>query len=105
MKQRILWFGVATLFFLTLISLSWMGIGPNLGLPVGYYGQFNRVLDSIEANPELEVIQTTLHQDMALEDFYITVRTQDNREVRLQFEGAHKRSFEDLLQELKKVGM
>ena len=59
----------------------------------------------IEANPELEVVRTTLHRDTALEDFYITVRTRDGREVRLRFEEAHTRPFSQLLQELDKVGM
>ena len=90
---------------LILVGLDRMGIGPNLGLPFGYYGQFNQVLSRVEANPELEVVKTTLHRDAALEDFYITVRTQDEREVRLRFEEAHTRPFSELLQELKKVGI
>ena len=108
-RKRNLWLGLATLVaslsILFFLAVDLIGIGPNLGLPFGYYGQFNRILARIEANPELEVIRTTLHRDMALEDFYITVRTQDEREVRLRFEEAHTRSFSELLQELKKVGM
>ena len=104
-----LWLGPATLIaslsILSLLALDSVGIGPNLGLPFGYYGQFNRILARIEANPELEVTRTTLHRDMALEDFYITVRMQDEREVRLRFEEAHTRPLSDLLQELKQVGM
>ena len=96
---------VASLFILILLALDCIGIGPNLGLPFGYYGQFNQVLARVEANLELEVIRTTLHRDMALEDFYITVRTQDEREVRLRFEEAQTRPLSDLLQELKKVAM
>ena len=103
------WLGLTTLVVslsvLILLGLDRIGIGPNLGLPFGYYGQFNRVLARVEANPELEVIRTTLHRDAALEDFYITVRTQGAREVRLRFEEAHTRSFSDLLQELSKAGM
>ena len=110
MKRKTkLWLGLATLVaslsILLLGALDRIGIGPNLGLPFGYYGKFNRVLARVEANPELEVIRTTLHRDMALEDFYITVRTQDEREVRLRFEEAHTRPLSGLLQELKKVGM
>ena len=110
MKRKTkLWLGLATLVaslsVLPLAALNCIGIGPNLGLPFGYYGQFNRVLARVEANSELEVTRTTLHRDMALEDFYITVRTQDEREVRLRFEEAHTRPLSDLLQELGKVGM
>lgn len=109
MKRKTkLWFGLATLVaslaILLLGSLDRIGIGPNLGLPFGYYGKFNRVLAHAEANPELEVLRTTLHRDLALEDFYITVRTEDEREVRLRFEEAHTRPLSDLLQELKKLG-
>jgi hypothetical protein len=104
-----LWLGLATLgtslSILILFALDRIGIGPNLGLPFGYYEQFNRVLARIEANPQLEIIRTTLHRDTALEDFYITVRTRDEREVRLQFEEAHTRPLSDLLQELGKVDM
>ena len=96
---------VASLSILLLVALSAIGFGPNLGLPFGYYGKFNRVLARVEANPELEVIRTTLHRDTALEDFYITVRTQDEREVRLRFETADTRQLSDLYQELKKVDM
>ena len=108
-RKRKLWLGLATLagsfsimFFLT---VDLIGIGPNLGLPFGYYGRFNQINARIEANPELEVVRTTLHRDTALEDFYITVRTEDEREVRLRFEEAHTRPFSELLQELKKVGV
>lgn len=92
---------VASLSVLTLL-LDCIGFGPNLGLPFGYYGKFNRVLSHVEANPDLEVVQTTLHRDLSLEDFYITVRTQDGHEVRLQFEEAHKRPLGNLLQELER---
>ena len=95
----------ASLVILILIALSAIGFAPNLGLPFGYYGKFNRVLARVETDPELEVIRTTLHRDIMLEDFYITVRTRDEREVRLRFEEAHKRQLSDLLQELKKVGV
>lgn len=96
---------IVALVGIGLLSLDRMGIGPNLGLPVGYYGRFNRVLARIEASPEVEVVETTLHRDTALEDFYITVRTQESGEVRLNFEEAHTRPFDDLLQELKRVGL
>ena len=104
------WLGLATLvaslsILILFFALDRIGIGPNLGLPFGYCGKFNRVLAHVEANPELEVIRTTLHRDTALEDFYITVRMQDEREVRLRFEEAHTRPLSDRLQELKKVGM
>ena len=108
-KKTKLWLSLATLVasvsILLLVALSAIGLGPNLGLPFGYYGKFNQVLARVEGNPELKVIRTTLHQDNTLEDFYITVRTLDEREVRLRFEGADTRPISSLLQELKNVGM
>ena len=52
----------ATLTLMTVLVLSvadLMDIGPNLGLPVGYYGRFNRVLAQIHASPDIEVVRTT----------------------------------------------
>lgn len=96
---------LTTISVLSLLGLDLMGIGPNLGLRVGHYGRFNRVLARIEASPDIEVVRSTLHRDQELEDFYITVRTQDGREVRLRFEEAHTRPFSELVQELKRVGL
>lgn len=103
------WLGLAALVvslsILSLVALDRMGIGPNLGLRFGYFGRLNRILARIEANPELDVQEVTLHRDATLEDFYITVRTPSDREVRLQFEGAAERPFGELLRELERVGM
>ena len=106
-QRRWPWFAlsVATLALLTVIGLDRMGMGPNLGLPIGYYGRFNRIVARIQASPDVEIVRTTLHRDLELEDFTITVRTKDEREVRLRFEAAHTRPFSELLQELKRVGL
>ena len=96
---------LSALSIVGLIAADLLGIGPNLGLPFGYYGRFNQILTRIEANPELEVRRVDLHRDLTLEDFYITVRTSADEDVRLQFEGAAERPFGELLLELKKVGM
>lgn len=87
-----------------LVTLDQWGLGPNLGLSFGYYGRFNQTLDRIQANPDIEVVRTTLHRDLELEDFYITVRTHDGSQVRLCFENANTRPFSELLLELKRVG-
>ena len=104
-RRVALW--AATLSLLTvvgLVGLDRMGGGPNLGLPFGYHGRFNTVMARIQAAPGVEVIKTSLHRDTELEDFYITVRTPDEREVRLCFEQADTRPFRELLEELKKIG-
>ena len=108
-RKKRLWLFLATLVaslsILFFLAVDFYGIGPNLGLPFGYYGRFNRILARIEANPELEVRRVDLHRDITLEDFYITVRTPTDWDVRLRFEGASDRPFGELLQELEKVGM
>ena len=96
---------LSVLTILVLTACDRMGIGPNLGLRFGYYGRLNRVLARIEASPDVRGVRTTLHRDQALEDFYITVRTRDGREVALRFEEAHARPFEQLLGELERVGL
>lgn len=108
-----LWLGRAVLLGLTsvalvvllLVAADFMGVAPNLGLRFGYYGRLNRVLARVESNPQLEVLRVDLHRDMTLEDFYITVRTATDGDVRLRFEGADQRPFHELLEELAKVGM
>lgn len=96
---------LACLGVAVLAGLDWIGIGPNLGLHFGYYGRFNRVMARIEANPGVQVVDTKLHRDMQLEDFYITVRMRDDRELRLRFEEAHTRPFPELELELEKAGL
>ena len=90
-----------TLSILTIVALDRIGIGPNLGVPFGYYGKLKKVLSHIEDNTALELIETTLHRDIELEDIYIMVRTHEGYEISLQFEEAHTRTINDLLKELK----
>ncbi|MEM9411601.1 MAG: hypothetical protein AAGA30_10835 [Planctomycetota bacterium] len=91
---------IISLLIFFVIAISCLGFGPNIGLPIGYYGKFNRMHAHIESNTNLEVVRTSLHRDLTLEDFYFTVRTRDGVERRLKFEGADTRSFSELLQEL-----
>ena len=109
MTRRRRWPGrvllVALVVGMGLTGLDQVGLGPNLGLPVGYYGRFNRVLARIQERPDVEVVQTILHRDAALEDFSITVRTADAREVVLLFEEAHARPFGELVHQLETAGI
>lgn len=93
------------LLVLSFLAVDFLGIGPNLGVPFGYYGRFNRILSRVEAVPGLEVTQVLLHRDMTLEDFSITVQTPGEGEVQLHFEDASGRPFADLLGELQKIGL
>jgi hypothetical protein len=90
---------------LALVGLDSIGCGPNLGISYGYYGRLNRILARIQGNPEIEVLRTTLHHDLSLEDFYISVRMPNDREVRLRFENADTKPFSELAEELKRIGL
>lgn len=97
--KRGLW--LATLLVL-LVQLAYLPRprGPNLGLPFGYFGKFNRITAEIESRPGVEIVDVALHRDLTLEDFWITVRLPDGQEVELAFPNANVRSFQDLAQEL-----
>jgi len=109
-KKHEKWLGIglglaATLAGLVFVAVVLMGIGPNLGLSVGYYGRLNRILSRIETSPKLEITEVRLHRDTTLEDFYVVVRTDEGKEIELTFVGAAERPFDELLRELAKVGM
>lgn len=101
-KRHALWGGglIAALFIL--VILIWMPpVGfPNLGFPVGYYGKFNRIRDAIEKRPGVEIVAIAMHRDLTLEDFWITVRKEDGRDIKIAFQNANIRSYKDLLNEL-----
>lgn len=81
------------------------GVGPNLGLPFGYYGKLNQVVARIEANPGVEIVETLLNKDVTLEDFSITVRSGDEPAIDLVFGGASESSISQLFEELERVGL
>ena len=81
------------------------GVGPNLGLPFGYYGKLNQVVARIEANPGVEIVQTLLHRDLTLEDFSITVRRGDEPEIDLDFGGASETPISELFEALEQAGL
>ncbi len=56
---------------------------PDWGLPVGYYGQLNRVKRVIERQPALTVVDVRLHRDVSLEDFWIDLRCDNGRRFTL----------------------
>ena len=81
------------------------GVGPNLGLPFGYYGKLNQVMARIETNPGVEIVQTLLNKDVTLEDFSLTVRRGDEPAIDLDFGGASESSISELFEELERHGL
>jgi hypothetical protein len=96
MTRRLLAIGLVLALLLSLYT----PLFPNLGLPFGYYGKFNRVRRAIEQLPDTQVVEFGLHRDLELEDFWIAARLPDGREVRLTFDNANIRPIGDLLGEV-----
>lgn len=95
---------LGVIFGVGLVTVDALGFGPNLGLPFGYYARFNSIVDRIEQRGDVEILATTLHKDVTLEDFYITVRKRGGPELNLDFWGASTRPFPELVGELEKIG-
>ena len=72
-----------------------IGFGPNFWGSFEYYENSVEYFSYIEDDNALEVIETTLHGDIELEDIHIMVRTKEGHEISLQFEEAHKRTIND----------
>jgi len=58
---------------------------PNVGLPFGYYGEYNRVRSKLKRVPGIQVVSTHLHKDLTLEDFGFVLQTDNGLRFRLQF--------------------
>src|SRR5687768_6065182 len=57
---------VLSLFCLLFSSLTF--IGPNLGLPFGYYGELNRVKASVEAIEGVRIVRLRVNDDLTIEE-------------------------------------
>lgn len=60
-------------------------LSPNVGLPFGYYGEYNRVRSKLKRVPGIQVVSTHLHKDITLEDFGFVLQTDNGLRFRLQF--------------------
>lgn len=58
---------------------------PNVGLPFGYYGQFNRVHHRLRQIDALEIVDYHQHKDIMLEDFWFVLQTENGLRFDLQF--------------------
>ena len=87
-KKLLLALGL-TVFALGLVGLwalytAWeVGIFPDCGLEIGYYGQYNRVKHVIESMPNVRIVDHWQHHDMSLEDFGFTLVVDGTRKVRV----------------------
>jgi hypothetical protein len=77
---------------------------PNLGLPLGYYGKFNRVMHALSGCSGVSISHVGMHRDFALEDFWIDVRIPSGESRRLAFDNANIRSYADLESKLGAIG-
>jgi len=56
-----------------MVALPFTGFGPNLGLPVGYYGKLNRIKSRVDKLPGVTVVGVRWNHDITLEEFSIDV--------------------------------
>ena len=75
---------LTALTFIAFIALG-LGIPGNIGLPVGYYGDFNTTRRAIERSGCSDLTEYSRHEDVTLESFHFRVRTRSGRVVRLWF--------------------
>lgn len=76
---------VLGLALLLALLLALVGLGPNLGLPFGYYGGCNRVVARLGGMPGVEVVEVRMHKDTTLEDFWVTLEVGGGHRVELEF--------------------
>jgi hypothetical protein len=69
------------LVFVLLLSV-WF-LTPNLGLPFGYYGRFNRTVAAIDNVPGLTVLSARGHEDVFLEEIDVTAQLATGESVRI----------------------
>jgi hypothetical protein len=87
---------VAAVGVLVGVSSLWTPLVPNFGIPFGYFGKLNRVLSYLRSCPAVTVLDVGQHQDLTLEDFWVTVRLPDGSTAELDFSNANIRPFSEL---------
>lgn len=71
--------------FLFSICPIYSSFFPNIGLPFGYYGKFNRVQNRLKQVGGIQIYGYHQHKDLSLEDFWFTVQTKGGLTIDLQF--------------------
>lgn len=71
------------------IFFVWVAARPdllgNIGLPFGYYGDFNLAKRAIQEAGCVDSIEYSRHEDLTLESFHFKIRTKSGRVARLWF--------------------
>lgn len=81
---------------LALFAYTPLGIAPNIGLPFGYYGDFNEIKAEVAKYDEFSIKKTAQHRDFDLEDFWITIETSEGRTFTLEIiDGSNVRDKND----------
>lgn len=81
----LLFFAVALVAFI--LFYTWDS-KQNRGFRFGYYGQYNTVRNALEDLPGVSIVGWGYNQDVTLEEFVFTVRTDEDREIKLWFNEA-----------------
>ncbi len=64
---------------------AYSSFAPNIGLPFGYYGQFNRVKHRLKQVGGIQILKSHQHKDLSLEDFWFVIQTEGDLKLDLQF--------------------
>ncbi len=60
--------------------------GENTGKESGYYGEFNRILHSLERMTNIAVVGTWMNKDITLEEMGFTLQTDNGQQFRMSFD-------------------
>ncbi len=60
--------------------------GENTGKESGYYGEFNRILHSLERMTNVTVVDSWMNKDITLEEMGFTLQTENGQRLKISFE-------------------
>ena len=87
--RRYVFIGFAILCWMPLLALLAMGVdlGVNMGFHFGYHGELNKVVDTLEAMPEVDAVRGVAYNpDIAIEEVSIGIETAEGRHLELWFD-------------------
>lgn len=72
---------------LAFLSVSiWFGLGPNLGLSFGYYGEFNRTIKEIKSISRVELLEASANMEAEVEEMLFELLYRRQYQITLYFD-------------------
>lgn len=72
------------------LSTIYIAFSRNIGLPFGYYGEFNRVKWRLQDIGSIKILDHFQHRDLRLEDFGFTLQTNGGMKFHIEFYDGNK---------------